>query len=95
MREEARPLRSNTIVENGEEVRREDVLETERANLELRRNFFVIRAAKTWNELPDRVKTQRTVNGFKNAYDTWKEKGEISNTNIEQAVEQDSTDVLI
>ena len=92
VREEARPLRSNTVVDNGEEVRREDVLETERANLELRRNFFVVRAAKAWNELPDRVKTQRTVNGFKNAYDAWKQKGTNSNTNTEQAVEQDLID---
>ena len=32
----------------------------------------MVRAAKTWNEIPDRVKGQRTINGFKNAYDAWK-----------------------
>ena len=41
VREEARPLRSNTAVTNGEEIRR-DVLEIEHANLEIRRNFFVV-----------------------------------------------------
>ena len=79
LRDEARPLRSNTAVENGDEKRRE-VLEIENAKLEVRRNFFVVRAAKTWNELPDRIKNQRTLNGFKNAYDAWKQNKESKNT---------------
>lgn len=78
IREEARPLRSNTVVEGDDEIRRE-VLEVERARLEVRKNSFVVRAAKTWNSLPDQVKKQRTVNGFKNAYDSWRRK----NTNID------------
>ena len=41
VREEARPLRSNTALTNGEEIRR-DVIEIEHANLEIRRNFFVV-----------------------------------------------------
>ena len=80
IREEARPTRSNTVVREGEEVRREDVLEVERARLEIRRNFFVVRAANAWNKLPDRVKSQETVNGFKNAYDAWKLKEDSNNT---------------
>ena len=62
-------------------------MEIERANLELRRNFFVVRAAKAWNALPEKVKEQRTVIGFKNAYDAWRWK-EISNTKPREAVAQ-------
>ena len=85
---EARPLRSNTEVKDGEEVRRKNVIEIERANLELRKNFFVVRAAKAWNALPDKVKEQRTVNGFKNAYDAWKWRKDTNNTTLEEAVEE-------
>ena len=46
-----------------------------------------ISTANTWNRLPDRVKGQRTVNGFKNAYDAWK-RGEPITLN-EQAVGND------
>ena len=47
------------------------MLEVERASLEIRRNFVHIRAAKEWNKLPDVVKKQKTVIGFKAAYDAW------------------------
>ena len=77
---EARPLRSNTAVTNGEEVRR-DVIEIEQAHLEVRRNFFVVRAAKVWNELPDEVRNQRTVNGFKNASNARRRKDKPKNIN--------------
>ena len=56
------------------EVRKEFVLEVEKANKEIRRNFFTVRAAKTWNDLPENVKKQNNVNSFKNAYDKWKKK---------------------
>ena len=84
--EEARPLRSNTDVEDGEERRKENVLEVERTKLEIRKNFFVVRAAKTWNEIPDTVKAARTVNGFKNAYDAWRQK-QPENNNTQGAAE--------
>ena len=69
--EEARPTRANTTIGEEGEERRECVLEVERASLEIRRNFFHIRAAKEWNSIPDPVKKQKTVNGFKTAYDAW------------------------
>ena len=34
--------------------------------------LFNLRAARTWNKLPDITKKQTTVNAFKNAYDSWK-----------------------
>ena len=45
------------------------MLEVERASLEVRRNFFHVRAAAEWNKIPEAVKIQKTVNGFKAAYD--------------------------
>ena len=86
--EEARPLRSNSEIREGEEVRRINVIEVERANLEVRRNFFTVRAAKVWNQLPEHVKGQNSVNGFKNAYDAWIEKKDINHISQEDAVEQ-------
>ena len=89
--DDARPLRSNTLVEGGDEIRRE-VLEVERAKLEVRKNFFVVRAAKAWNSIPEGVKNQRTVNGFKNAYDAWRYRGTISNQ-TEQTVANEPEEI--
>ena len=77
---EARPTRSTTSVSEEGEERREWVLRVPRANLEIRRNFFTVRAAKAWNEVPDRVKNQRTVNAFKTAYDVWRNKNSLPET---------------
>ena len=63
------------MVVDGEAVRKREVLVGQRANLEVRKNFFNIRAAKAWNEIPEEVKNQRSVNAFKNAYDEWKTHG--------------------
>ena len=54
------------------ETRREVVLRVERARLEVRRNFFSVRAVKEWNGLPAAIKESKSVNAFKNAYDKWK-----------------------
>ena len=72
MEADARPTRSTTSIGGEGEERRELMLKVERANLEIRRNFFTIRAVKTWNAVPDSVKNRRTVNAFKTAYDNWK-----------------------
>ena len=85
--DDARPLRSNTLVGEEGERRREHVLGVERANLEVRRNFFVVRAAKAWNEIPDKVKQATTTNGFKNAYDSWRIRKETKNSNANAAAE--------
>ena len=53
-------------------MKKEMVLEVEKARLEIRRNFFSIRAAKAWNKLPEAIKQQTSVNAFKNKYDAWK-----------------------
>ena len=62
----------------GEEVvRRKEVVRLERANLEVRRQSFTIRVGPKWNELPELVKEQRSVNAFKNQYDKWRKKKQL------------------
>ena len=70
--EDSRPTRRNTKITDGKEQRRANVLKEETARLEIRRNFFNVRAVKTWNLIPDDVKEKKSVNAFKNAYDAWK-----------------------
>ena len=69
--EAARPTRANTIITDGGQVKREKVLKVGSAKLEVRKNFFNIWAARSWNEIPDEVKMKTSVNAFKNAYDAW------------------------
>ena len=88
MGEEVRPLRSNTLVGEEGETRRENVLEVERCNLEVRKNFFIVRAAKKWNELPDEIKKATSTNSFKNAYDAWKD-GKLEKHLRENAAENE------
>ena len=70
-RNDARETRSNTRVTETGTRRIENVLEVEKAKLEIRKNGFNVRAAKLWNSIPEPVRTQKSVNAFKNAYDAW------------------------
>ena len=70
--DEQRPTRRNLVIDEEGERRRENVLKVEAARLEVRKNFFNVRAANVWNAIPDEVRAKKTVNGFKNAYDKWK-----------------------
>ena len=69
--DDARPTRSNTIVTEEGEKRRQHVMKGEAARLEVRQNFYNVRVMKCWNEIPDWVKEKQSVNAFKNAYDKW------------------------
>ena len=71
--ENQRPTRRNTEITEGEERKISNVLREERARLEVRKNFFNVRAAKLWNKIPESVREKTSVNSFKNAYDKWKE----------------------
>ena len=62
-----------TIIVDSEPERRREVIVGTRAQVEVRKNFFTVRVEKAWNELPESVKAQRTINGFKNHYDRWRE----------------------
>ena len=79
--EDRRATRRNTEVTQEGERRKTDILVVETARLEVRRNYFNIRAAKAWNGIPEEVKNQRSVNAFKNAYDKWMTHGNESNKN--------------
>ena len=46
-------------------------LNVPRANLDPRKNFFSVRGAKLWNNLPSAVRESTTINKFKNAYDAY------------------------
>ena len=71
---DSRATRRNTEVTAEGERRKSDILVVDTARLEVRKNFYNIRAAKAWNSIPEEVKMQTTVNAFKNAYDKWREK---------------------
>ena len=96
--EEHRPTRSNTMVVGGELERRREVIVGQRAKLEVRRNFFTVRVEKEWNRLPETVKMQRTVNGFKNAYDRWRRRAPHTSNMCERGdqmqIKQDTVDGL-
>ena len=69
--ENSRPTRSNTILTDEGEKRRQHVMKIEAARLETRKNSYRIRVAKEWNQIPEWVKGKESVNAFKNAYDKW------------------------
>ena len=75
--EDQRPTRRNTEITEEGERRKSNVLREERARLEVRKNSFTVRAAKTWNRIPDQVREKTSVNAFKNAYDKWKEESRV------------------
>ena len=82
--ENARATRSTVEVNDGEQQDRSDVMFMGNVRLESRKQFFTIRVINKWNRLPDAVKNQQTINGFKNKYDEWKQaenEGERRTTN--------------
>ena len=48
-------------------------LERKEAKNNPRLNQFSVRVVSIWNSLPDHIKSQETLNGFKNTYDDYKE----------------------
>ena len=71
--EEQRPTRRNVKITEEGETRKKNVLKIEASRLEIRKNSFTVRAARVWNEIPEEVREKKTVNGFKAAYDKWKD----------------------
>ena len=64
-REDARETRRTTSVTEEGIVKKEYALEQEQSRLEVRKNFYNVRVVKEWNEIPEEVKKQKSVNGFK------------------------------
>ena len=79
--ETSRATRSTVSVsEEGQEPRR-NVLAMENVRLDVRKHFFTVRVAQEWNSLPDQVRDQKSVNGFKNQYDAWKRAEKVQQQN--------------
>ena len=76
--ESARETRRTTSVTEAGVIKKTHILEQENPRLESRKNFFNVRVVKDWNKIPEEIKTQKTVNGFKGAYDRWR-KGQKNN----------------
>lgn len=64
-----RPLRGNTEIADDGNVRKKLTLKGRHSNTELRRNFFSNRVIRPWNELPESLRCEKSVNAFKNGYD--------------------------
>ena len=67
----ARETRSSVTVEDGVATRNSEVLRKPPAKHDIRDNFFTVRVVRKWNSLPEEVKSQNSVNGFKTALDRW------------------------
>ena len=59
-----------SVTEEGQQER-VNVLYKENVRIETRKNFFSVRVVDNWNRIPDAIKDQKTINGFKNSYDEW------------------------
>ena len=81
--ENRRPTRQNAEATDEGVRKKGNVLQTETARLEIRRNFYNVRATKTWNAIPEEVKNQTSVNAFKNAYDRWKSNADQKQSNVQ------------
>ena len=66
-----RATRSTVTVTENQQHERKDVLFKENVRLDTRKNFFSVRVVDEWNQIPDEVKAQKSINAFKNRYDEW------------------------
>ena len=78
--------RTASVTESGTE-KKTHVLDQECARLEIRKNFFNVRIVKDWNNLPEEVRRQKSVNGFKNAYDRWRRKQTTQESSSEDQIQ--------
>ena len=82
--EVTRPTRGNSTIVDGVETKKTETLYKKPATGEVRNNFFTVRVAREWNELPEKVKEVTSVNSFKTAYDTWKERNRLQRQQQQQ-----------
>ena len=66
-----RATRSTVSITNNEQHERSNVLFKESVRLDTRKNFFSVQVVDKWNQIPDKVKEQKSINSFKNEYDKW------------------------
>ena len=72
--EDVKATRLTTTISEEGQAQRDDVMFMNHVRLETRKNFFNVRVIKRWNALPDTVRNQKSVNGFKNELDKWTER---------------------
>ena len=70
---DTRATRSTVTVSGNELHDRENILFMGKVRLDSRKYFFTVRVISNWNEIPEQVKRQRSVNAFKNKYDEWRQ----------------------
>ena len=63
--DEQRPTRRNVVIGEEGEKRRTNVLKVETSRLEVRKNFFNVRAASVWNNIPDKVREKKLSTGLR------------------------------
>ena len=61
----SKATRSTVSVSGVEQRERKDVL------LKKTKNCFSVRVVDQWNAIPDKIKTQKSINDFKDKYDEW------------------------
>ena len=76
--EETRSTRSTTTITTDGETRKDNVLFMDHVRLEVRKNCYNVRVIKKWNALPEEVKSAKSLNAFKNAYDAWSKKQKLT-----------------
>ena len=69
--------RLNTIIVESRDDQKMEVIVGAPASLDVRKNFFSLRVVNKWNKLPEVVKEQQNINGFKNHYDRWREQANL------------------
>ena len=60
------------MIVDGAETKKTEILYKKPATNEIRNNFYTVRVTRYWNELPEEVKSSKTINLLKTAYDAWK-----------------------
>ena len=64
-------------------MRRTSTLDKDRFSMDVRKHFFTVRAVDGWNELPDKVRSAKSIDSFKDAYDKWmRERAESNKLNL-------------
>ena len=76
--EDARSTRATTTITAEGESRKENVLFMQHVRLEIRKNSYNVRVIKKWNSLPEEIKSVKSLNAFKNAYDDWMKKQKLN-----------------
>ena len=68
----SKATRSTVSVLGVEKRDRKDVLFKKSVQLDTRKNSFSVKVVDQWNAIPNKIKTQKSINGFRDdRYDEW------------------------